>query len=229
MGMLKPVEAVFLDIGWTLMYPPSGSWMLSVRAKELLKGISQEQIQAVQNRCYQKLENNHLVQTVDDEYRQFHEFYTELYGSFPELGITARQISDITDEKVYDDEVYTFFDDSAETVKYLEARYKLGIISDTWPSIERVLRRFGYWDAFSHITFSCALGVFKPHENMYRHALRGLGIPAESTVFVDDYVKNLRGARKEGMQGVLITVSPENEPTDEFVCIDRISGLRDYL
>lgn len=229
MGMLKPVEGIFLDIGWTLMYPPSGSWMLSIKAKELLKGIPQEQIQAVQDRCYQKLDDNHLVLTVDDEYRQFLTFYTELYGSFPELGVTPQQIKAITDEKVYDDEVYTFFDDSMETVRYLAGRYKLGIISDTWPSIERVLKRFGYRDYFSHITFSCALGVFKPHENMYSHALQGLGVPAEKTVFVDDYVKNLRGAQKAGMQGVLSTVSPETEPTEEFVCIDRISGLRDYL
>jgi len=229
MGMLKPVEGVFLDIGWTLMYPPSGSWMLSTKAKELLRGIPQERVRAAQDRCYQKLDDNHLVLSVDDEYRQFHEYYTELYGSFPELGITARQIDEITDEKVYDDEIYTFFDDSMDTVEYLAARYKLGIISDTWPSIERVLKRFGYWDAFSHITFSCSLGIFKPHPNMYRHALEGLGITAQKTVFVDDFVKNLRGAQQEGMQGVLITVSPETEPTDEFVCIDRISGLRKYL
>ena len=229
MGMIKPVEGVFLDIGWTLMYPPSGSWMLSRKAKALLKGIPPEQIQAAQDRCYQKLDDNHLVLSVDDEYRQFHEFYTELYGSFPALGITAGQIDEITQEKVYDDEIYTFFDDSMETVQYLAARYKLGIISDTWPSIERVLKRFGYWDAFTHVTFSCALGVFKPHPDMYRHALGGLGVPAEKTVFVDDYVKNLRGAQKAGMQGILITVSPETEPTDEFVCIDQISGLRNYL
>ena len=64
---------------------------------------------------------------------------------------------------------------------------------------------------------------------MYRDALEKMGLPPEETVFVDDGVENLQGARELGIQPVLIRAKPEAEFCDNIPSIRRIYGLLELL
>ncbi|MDD4493467.1 MAG: HAD-IA family hydrolase, partial [Eubacteriales bacterium] len=99
---------------------------------------------------------------------------------------------------------YIFFDKSKETLLKLKEKYKLGIISDTWPSADRILRSGGVEELFDTKTYSCHLGTWKPDAKMYLHALEQMGLPPEQTVFVDDWEPNLDGAAACGIKPVLI-------------------------
>ena len=77
--------------------------------------------------------------------------------------------------------------------------------------------------------FSCYLGVYKPHPQMYKHALGAMGIPAEHTLFVDDSVANLEGAAKHGIFPVLITRKKNAEGCASFTNISKLSELLTYL
>jgi putative hydrolase of the HAD superfamily len=83
------------------------------------------------------------------------------------------------------------------------AGIKTGILSNIGDAMEAgVLGRFPALAEFTHHTFSHRLGIAKPDAAIYRHAVEGLGVPAEEILFVDDREENIRAAREAGMVAV---------------------------
>ncbi len=80
------------------------------------------------------------------------------------------------------------------------AGIKTGILSNIGDAMELGVRgRFPALDEFTHHTFSHRLGIAKPDEAIYWHAVEGLGVPAEEILFVDDREENIVAARAAGM------------------------------
>lgn len=234
MALRKPIEGIFFDLGWTLMKPASGDWILNplffeYAGWDVFSRIPKEKVQSLVKKGLAKLDEDHLLYSEEKEYEQFLGFFEDLSAALPELGLTSAQIRNLTEDKVYNDENYVIFEDSEDTLKRLRGRYRLGIISDAWPSIKRVVRNAGLLQYFDTATFSCHQGVCKPHDRMYRDALRQMEVPGERTVFVDDFLHNLKGAARHGIQPVLITAKPDSDSTDEYPIISRISQLPDLL
>ena len=211
MDIIRPIKGVFLDIGWTMDAPASGHWMLTTAffdlvGRQKINAIPKPKWESAFAECMRYLEENHLVQTEQEECERFYTFYEMLSDLLPELDISNETISEIAFDKVYNDKNYIFYDDVKPALLELAKHFKLGVISDTWPSAKRIqLERAGIYHLFDSITFSCNLGVYKPHRKMYEHALSTMGIAPERTVFVDDTILCLEGAKSFGIQPVLMT------------------------
>lgn len=232
MEKLKNIKGIFFDLGGTLIYPPSGSWRFSELAYRYFPKdrLSEPAVQAAMAEASRRLDENHLLHSTDEEYAQFYEYYRAVSASLPELGLTDEDLRTVTDDKVYNKaDNYRLFNDSLETLKAVHGRYKLGIISDTWPSIVPLLEYLDISKYFDCITFSFELGTFKPDRRMYEDALSKMGLPPESTVFIDDSARNLAGAKAAGINPVLIRAMPGIEPVEGIPGIDRISGLLKLL
>lgn len=81
-----------------------------------------------------------------------------------------------------------------------------GILSNLGDSMTAgVLSRLEWLAGFNHRTFSHALGIAKPHPEIYAHAIAGLGVPAAQILFVDDREDNVSGAQDAGMQVIRYT------------------------
>lgn len=235
MTLQRPIKGIFLDFGWTMAYPIIKEyWTLPQKALEfidlsLLAAISEARRNEAFTKSMEYLDNNHFLMTETEEFNQFKEYYRILAGYLPELAITEEIIEIIAYDKVYNDKNLIFFDDAKNTIKKLSEKYKLGIISDTWPSIERILKNAGVYDYFDAKTFSCFLGTYKPDPKMYEHALAQMSFPAEQTVFVDDSTGNLDAAAQFGIQPVLITAQPNIKDSDMYLNIKKLSDLLMYL
>ena len=232
MEKLHNIKGIFFDLGGTLLYPPSGSWMFSELAyrhfpkERLLEPGSQ----AAMSRASRKLDEHHLLHTVEEEYTQFYGYYKAVSDALPELGLTGDDLRIVTEDKVYNKaDNYRMFDSTLDTLEAVRGRYRLGIISDTWPSIVPLLEYLGILKYFDCATFSFELGAFKPDRRMYEDALAKMGLPAENTVFVDDSARNLYGAQEAGINPVLIRAMPGIGPTEGIPDIDRISGILGLL
>lgn len=81
------------------------------------------------------------------------------------------------------------------------------------------------YEYFSTFTFSCDLGICKPNEKMYLHALQKCGCAPENAVFIDDSIKNLEGAEKLGITPILITANPTSDVETEYIKIRSLSEL----
>lgn len=130
---------------------------------------------------------------------------------------------------VYNDDKFAFFEDTFTVMPQLAERFTLGIISNTWPSLDRVFRKQQLRNYFSTFIMSSVLGVYKPHLKMYTTALNELQLAPEETVFVDDSIKNLEAAANLGIRSVLIDRYQQLVQDIPFPRITNLHELNAFL
>ena len=81
-----------------------------------------------------------------------------------------------------------------------------GILSNMGDAMEAgIVARFPWVARFRQCTFSHNLGIAKPDERIYRHAIAAVGEPATATLFIDDRLENIQAARALGLQAIQYT------------------------
>ena len=87
-----------------------------------------------------------------------------------------------------------------------ESGYTVGILSNLpFPLADALRGTEGFLEHFDHVTFSCELGLFKPHGPIYEHSFQGLRVAPEAVLFIDDKQENVDGAKAVGMEAELFT------------------------
>ncbi len=82
--------------------------------------------------------------------------------------------------------------------------YKTALLSNTeLPAVE-FFHEFGY-DMFDALVFSCEQGVAKPEPRIYEITLEKLGSRAPRSVFIDDRLDYIQGAKAVGLNTILFT------------------------
>ena len=134
------------------------------------------------------------LKSVQEEIRFWRRYYREL---LEEEGVTdcleerAEELWDMTWLKGYQ-----LFPETREVLDWFRSRgVRMGVISDTSPSLPLTLEAAGIGEYFG-----CAVlvGAMKPDPAIYRAALATLGVPAEESLYVDDYDVEAAGARTLG-------------------------------
>ncbi|MFR6278145.1 MAG: HAD family hydrolase [Acutalibacter sp.] len=166
--------------------------------------------------------------TLEEEYQQNLDYYGEIARLFPELGATPQDVETAALEKVYQARhTYQLFEDSIPTLEALRGKYKLGVISDTWPSIVPVLEEFGLPGYFDTLTYSFEVGCFKPDPRMFADALGKMGLPPERCVHRRHRPKP-GGRPKAGHPAGADSQKPGG-PCPGDALIDKISGILELL
>ena len=195
------IKNIFLDAGYTLICPKAHSWFFPVNFFDycdknlFLKIKESDEYKKNFAKGYKYLDDNHLLKDEKNEYDVFLDFYKILLLPFPELEITEEKIKNITKSIVFDYAKFNLYDDVKIMLKKWKSEgYKLGIISDTFPSLANCFKYLKIYDYFDVFVMSCDHGIWKPHETMYLSALNPLNAKGEESVFVDDFAVNLKGA-----------------------------------
>ena len=226
---LQDRKVIFFDVGYTLDMPASGDWMFTNRflaeAGGRLKERNGEEISRAREAGLRFLADNHLVTTVEAEREQFFRYYSIISDELG-LGLSEAQREEIARDRACNMENYIPYPGIREVLETLGKTHRLGIISDTWPSIDRQLEYIGAAKYFSFRTYSCYVGTFKPDRRMYLDALGKSGVPGEEAVFIDDSVRNLEGAAALGILPVLIAANPEADAETSFL---KIRDLRELI
>ena len=206
------IKNIFLDAGYTLIYPKAHSWFLPVNFFEVcdketfLKIEQTEEYKKLFAKGYKYLDDNHLLKDENDEYDVFLEYYKITLLPFPELGLDEKKIKDVMDSIIFNYDKFNLYGDVIDMLdKWKSEGYKLGIISDTFPSLANCFKHMKIYDYFDVFVMSCDHGIWKPHELMYLSALNPLNAKGEESVFVDDFAINLKGAERFSINPVQIT------------------------
>ena len=226
--LLSGKAVLFFDVGYTLDYPASGDWMFTHRFYEMagdrLKRCSSEQILRAKAAGLDYLEKHHLLRDEEEEVERFCQFY-RIVSDVLKLDLTEDEIMAATWDRTFNMANYIPYPDARESLQALSRTHRLGIISDTWPSIERQLRALELRPFFSFATYSFSLGVFKPDRRMYLDALQQCGRDAQETVFIDDSPRNLAGAAELGITPILIAANPASDVETPYRKIRSLSEL----
>lgn len=214
-------QAVFFDLGWTLAAPRSGDWMLTQcfaqrfpRWRDDIPAAQMVQAQALANAWL----DQQNINTLDRELACLTQAYRMLGDALPALSMTEADAQTIARDRVeHVQENFTLLPGTREALETLRGQgMRLGIISDTWPSVHKQLEVYGILPLLDSLTFSYALGVRKPDERMYRHALAQMGLPGQQCWFVDDLPGNLLGAQVLGMRGIQAVAAPGSVEDGRF-------------
>ena len=90
----------------------------------------------------------------------------------------------------------------------LRRHYRLGLLSNypNFKALRESLDRIGISDLFSGIVVSGEVGFVKPHPTPFEALLKQLGDAPERCLFVgDNWLADIQGAKRIGMQAVLTT------------------------
>jgi putative hydrolase of the HAD superfamily len=91
------------------------------------------------------------------------------------------------------------YPETIEVLEYFKNRgLIMGVISDTFPSLELTLELLGIRKYFDNVTASSLVGVGKPNPRIFNHALNDVQVSAEESYFVDDTKPEADGAREMG-------------------------------
>jgi len=122
---------------------------------------------------------------------------------------------------------------AVETLRELRRRgHPLGMISVCSEEVERLWPETELGGLFDAEVFSCSAGVSKPDPRIYRACCDALGVEPADAVFVGDGANDeLAGARRVGMEAVLIHRPGEEPPWPELRDWDgpRIDALPQIL
>lgn len=113
------------------------------------------------------------------------------------------------------------FPETLEVLETFRAKgFRMGVISDTGPSLKLTLKAAGIGHYFDCAICSDLAGVEKPDPRIYQTALDALGVQASESLYVDDYDVEADGARALGMTAFHIDRSQQGDGKW------RISSLR---
>lgn len=86
----------------------------------------------------------------------------------------------------------------------LHKTYKTGLITNAHHEfVDGLLAEHGLRQIFDEVVVSSRLGIVKPNPEIFRHALDGLGVQAEESVYIDDLERHIGSAGELGMRTIL--------------------------
>jgi len=84
--------------------------------------------------------------------------------------------------------------------------YKIGLLSNYSNDLRpRIEKEWAIGSVFDEIIISCEVGIIKPDPAIFNLMLGRLGVKADESVFIDDRIKNIDGAKKMGFHTIYFT------------------------
>lgn len=212
---LGNIEAILFDSGRVLNSPQSGHWFItpnffSYVNKTAFDNIDSEKRNIAFFKAGNYINSIAVIKTKEEEYEHFKKYYEIFSIGLPELKLDIDNICELAKDLVYNTEKYKFYDDAIKTIPYLSKNYKLAVVSDAWPSLKDVFINAGLYSYFSSFVISSVMGVTKPNKTMYLTALEELKIKPEKSIFIDDNINNCLGAKKIGINSILLCRDKRN-------------------
>jgi FMN phosphatase YigB (HAD superfamily) len=120
---------------------------------------------------------------------------------------------------------------SRDVIGPLKGRFKLGIVSNFYGNLDRILVEAKLDRFFAAVADSSRLGIFKPEAGIFEDALKKLRCAPESAAMIgDSLAKDCAPARKLGMRTVWLLTVPHggDDPGADFTIqsIDEVAQIQ---
>jgi putative hydrolase of the HAD superfamily len=213
------VRVIFFDVGNTLLFP---------NRKRIHAPLAAHGVEPTPNhlRDLERRTKNQFDTIMTTNGSTDHSFWWMFYSQLlAELGLEDDALRDQLVSSIRQSANWDVIAPrTADRLRHIAQRYRIGVISNADGKIDDVLRRCGIADCFLSITDSGQVGYEKPHPEIFRQALTSLNARAEESLYVGDvYSVDYLGATGAGMQSILLDVTAAY--TDKEV--PRVSSLEE--
>jgi putative hydrolase of the HAD superfamily len=229
--MYENIKRVFFDSGKVLVHPSSGNWYFTDRYFDYCKKNDIKHHPFITNLimpfAIKYLESETEILDIDYEYAVFTRFYKMFFFYYP--GRVKDELANVcADSKVVDTNRYLLYDDVLATIEALSGKYKLGLISDAWPSLVSVYEANKLHSSFSPFIISSIYGCVKKDGALFKVALSQIDEKPNECLFIDDSRINCIQAKRLGMEAILL--NREDATTDSYIStIHDLGRLKELL
>ena len=203
------IRGILLDSGDTLVRPVGGEWVPGPRFRDILaaRGVADfppDNLRRAIDGGAEYLDRNHHLSTVQQEVEQFQRFYDIMLSI---LGVENRDdlSLELARDIVLGQNLEPFPDTASGLRELRNLGLRLGIVSNSWPSMDWKYRALGLRHNFDCFVVSALVGAVKPNRRIFEVSVEALELPANEILFVDDDPENVRAAIDLGMHGALMT------------------------
>jgi HAD superfamily hydrolase (TIGR01509 family) len=204
------IRAVFFDAGNTLLFPRLEDLAQDLTAQGYPATV--EDFHAAERAAKQKLDEwvwpqvrkGEVPRIVDPVY--WSEYLRALMDRVQAPESARERLVRRVADRFRDLQVWSIVPpDTAPVLEQLRAQgYYLAVVSNSIGTMEQHLARLGLGQYFQAVFDSGALGVEKPHPDIFRMALERAGVKGSEAVFVGDtHATDIAGAQLAGLTGVL--------------------------
>ncbi len=121
------------------------------------------------------------------------------------------------------------FLETVEMLEYLKAKkIKIGLISNTTPTITRVMEKFDLNKYFDATMFSYDEGLLKTDPEMFKKLLKKLKVKTEEVIMIGDSLPtDIIGSRNAGIRSILLDRMNKRDFTPKIVNLRELKELID--
>ena len=160
-----------------------------------------------------------VAKTLNAPYEKVREIFFSDYNDSVDLGeVTQDQFNEyILDilqmprenkyllEKIINEDFY-IDEELLKKIIRMRRDYKMGLISNYSNELrKKIENEWAFKSVFDEIIISCEVGLIKPDPEIFNLMLDRLGVRADESVFIDDRIKNIDGAKKMGFHTIFYT------------------------
>lgn len=159
---------------------------------------------------------------LEDEKEFFQRYYKYL---LIEEGITEKvdERSKLLFNELWCNGDRALYPETIEVLEYFKNKgFKIGVISDTSPSLQYSIEQLGIANYFDCFIASSLVGAGKPSPIIFNAALDSVGVKAEESLYVDDYKQEADGAREQGFPSFLINRELKGKNDWEIINLKEI-------
>jgi len=226
---MNGIKAILFDSGRTLNIPSTGQWFITPNFKYIVTNLkfiyTEKQLDNAMTKACEHINKILLVESEEHEFSMFKEFYEIVLREIKYPSINNDIIELLARDNVYNDEKFLFFDDVEPSLMKLKGKYLLGVVSDTWPSLERVFINKNLKQYFSTFIMSSVYGSYKAEKTLFKIAIEELNIKPQEAIFVDDSESNLVAAEEFGMIPILIDRYDTQDLNSKYPIIRSLDEL----
>ncbi|MDE3185799.1 MAG: HAD family phosphatase [Bacteroidota bacterium] len=200
---MQKIENIIFDLGGVLL---DIDYNLTRIAFEKLGVVQFDEMysQANADQLFQKLETGDISEG---------NFYKEINRS------TGLQLSEIEIREAWNAMLLSFREESLTFLDQVRDRYKIFLLSNTnhihhksfYEIYHQKERGKSFEQYFDKAFYSFEIGLRKPEAICYEWVLKDLKIVPEKTLFIDDSINNIEGAKLVGLQTVHLTAEKRIE------------------
>ena len=232
----KPIHAILFDSADVLMSPiapadasptePWRKWFPGPSFEPMVRvrhpGLSLDGLDDAIRLGMEELDRLHTlpIRTLEEETEHFTAFYRIVLNS---LGVSDLELArELARVRVNRPSCEPYPEVPGVLKRLYDLGIILGVLSEAWPSLESDYRRLGLQDLFRAFIVSANHGILKDDPRLFSIAQTCMDIPAENTLFLDDWPPYVQVAIQAGFQGAVVARDPEVPRTEDHIYVEDL-------
>lgn len=214
---------LILDFGLVLGKPKTGNWFITPNFYEIIgkNKIDLKRLNVLFNKYNENISKK--IITKEEEYKAFKEFYFNIMNELKIVKNLEEVSEKLAEDFVYNEEKYIMYDDVYEFLERESQKYIIILLSDNWPCVYAILKKWGIDRFFTKIYISSEYPALKKDGLLFDYAINEFRIKKNEAIFIDDNPELLEIADKKKLIPVLMD---RNNLHKDYSTYKRINNLQ---